>query len=78
MNDCKHKENWEILEQKRELERQIKLEERLKKAREETDELYAVKLVEKAVFAIIALMAMTIAGALLKIAIEYINVHFSK
>lgn len=78
MDTCKHKENWELLEEKRDLERQIKLEERLKKAREETDELYAVKLVEKAVFAIIALMAVTIAGALLKVAIEYINVHFSK
>lgn len=68
----------EEIEKRKELERKIALDKRLEEEREKADKTYAVKLVEKAVFAIIALMAVTIAGALLKVAIEYINVHFSK
>ena len=43
------------------------------KEREESDKMYAVKLSEKAVFGIVGLMGVTIAGTLIKIALEYIN-----
>lgn len=55
------------------LETEIMLRDKLEKEREESDKLYAVKLSEKAVFAIIGLMGLTVAGALIKVAISYIN-----
>lgn len=54
-------------------ERDQKIQECLEKERKDSDGKYAIKLVEKAVFAIIGLMGITIAGALIKIAITYIN-----
>lgn len=68
----------EEIEKRKELERQIALDNRLKKEREEADKIYAVKLVEKVVYAFFALIATSVVIALLKVAIEYINVHFSK
>lgn len=55
------------------LETELMIRNKLEKEREESDKLYAIKLSEKAVFAIIGLMGVTVAGALIKVAISYIN-----
>lgn len=55
------------------LETELMIRNKLEKEREESDKLYAIKLSEKAVFAIIGLMGLTVAGALIKVAISYIN-----
>lgn len=59
-----------------ELEQEKKVREALDKEREESSKLYAVKLAEKAVFAIIGLMGLTVAGALIKVAIDYLGGAF--
>jgi hypothetical protein len=56
-----------------ELEHEKKLRDAFDKEREESDKSYAIKLTEKAVFGIVGLMGITIAGALIKVAIQYIN-----
>lgn len=55
------------------LETELMIRNKLEKEREESDKLYAIKLSEKAIFAIIGLMGVTVAGALIKVAISYIN-----
>lgn len=55
------------------LKTELMLRDKLEKEREDSDKLYAIKLSEKAVFAIIGLMGLTVAGALIKVAISYIN-----
>ena len=55
-----------------ELERDQLLAEKLEEERETSDSRYAMKLTEKAVFAIVGLMGMTIFGVLFKVAIDYI------
>jgi len=52
---------------KEELQSEIVLLERLKKEREESNNLYAMKLVEKLVFGIIALGAVAVVGAILSL-----------
>lgn len=64
--DEKDKKIWE-------LERERQLAEALEIEREEADKRYAIKLTEKAVFAIIGLMGITIFGVLFKVAIDYIG-----
>lgn len=56
-----------------ELEQEKKVREALDKEREESDKSYAIKLTEKAVFAIVGLMGLTITGTLIKVAIDYLN-----
>ena len=55
------------------LENEKKIREALDREREDSDKLYAIKLSEKVVFAIVGLMGLTVAGALIKVAIGYIN-----
>lgn len=69
--DDKDKKIWELEQEKRLLDA-------LKKAREEADGRYAIKLTEKAVFAIVALMGMTVFGTLMKVSIDYISALFAK
>ena len=61
-----------------ELEQEKKLREAIEKETERTDKMYAIKLVEKAVFAIIGLMGLTVFGVLIKVAIDYINNFLGK
>lgn len=56
-----------------ELEQEKKVREHLDRERDESDKSYAIKLTEKAVFAIVGLMGLTVTGALIKVAIDYIN-----
>lgn len=64
--DDKDKKIWE-------LEQEQKLFKALENARDEADAKYAIKLTEKAVFAIIGLMGLTIFGVLFKVAVDYIG-----
>lgn len=56
-----------------ELEQEKKVREALDKERTRSDESYAIKLTEKAVFAIIGLMGITVFGVLVKLALDYIG-----
>ena len=61
-----------------ELEQEKKLRDAIEKETERSDKMYAIKLVEKAVFAIIGLMGLTVFGVLIKVAIDYINNFLGK
>lgn len=50
----------------------------LEKEQERTDKAYAIKLTERAVFAIIGLMGLTVAGTLIKVALDYIGMFLHK
>lgn len=56
-----------------ELEQEKKFREAIDKEIERSDRTYAIKLVEKAVFAIVGLMSLTIFGVLIKVALGYSN-----
>lgn len=55
------------------LEQDRKIRESLDKEREESNKIYAVKLAEKAIFALIGLISIAVVGALVKVVLNYIN-----
>lgn len=61
-----------------EFEQEKKLREALEKEEERSDKTYAIKLTERVVFGIIALMGMTVSGVLIKVALDYIKNFIEK
>lgn len=56
-----------------ELEQEKKLREALDSERKKSDDNYAIKLAEKVVFAIVGLVGVTVAGTLIKVALDYLS-----
>ena len=54
---------------KEELENELLIIKKMKEERENSDRLYAIKLVEKIVFALVSLMLFAIIGALIRVVI---------
>lgn len=60
------------------LEQDKKIRDFLEQERKKNDDDYAIKWTERIVFAGMGLMGMTIAGTLIKIAIDWISLHLGK
>jgi hypothetical protein len=54
---------------KEELVSELRVLDQLKEERKKSDELYAIKLVEKIVFALVSLLLITVAGAIIKLVV---------
>jgi hypothetical protein len=53
----------------KDLEVELQIIDKLKEERKQSDDLYAIKLVEKIVFALVSLLLISIIGALIKLVI---------
>lgn len=58
-----------------ELEQDKRLEDRLDIERKESDDKYAIKLAERAIFGLVALISVAVAGALIKVALGFISMN---
>lgn len=58
-----------------ELEQDKKMSERFDAERDESDRRYAIKLAERAIFALVGLVCIAVIGALIKVALGYISMN---